>query len=155
MRIGIITIHRSPSYGGSLQTFALYRYLADKGHDTEIIDLLRPTHKGYRDSWRHFHSRSSFLSKLLAVIKALIHISINDFDKQRYTKKFEDFNSSLKLSKTYCSVDDLYDNPPVYDIYITGSDQVWNPTQPYIIEPYFLTFVKKGTGIKVSYAASV
>lgn len=27
---------------------------------------------------------------------------------------------------------------------MTGSDQVWNPYQPYCIEPYFLTFAPQG-----------
>ena len=51
-------------------------------------------------------------------------------------------------------MDSLYDNPPEYDVYITGSDQVWNPAMPYSIEPYFLTFVNNG-GRKISYASSV
>ena len=49
----------------------------------------------------------------------------------------------------------MYSNPPSYDIYITGSDQLWNPTQPFCIEPYFLTFVKSSTAKKISYAASI
>lgn len=155
MRIGIITIHRSPSYGGSLQAFALYKYLEKKGHDVEVIDLLRPTHKKYRDSYKHFHSRASFVSKVCSVVKSFLHLSFNHYDKKTYNSKFESFNKSIKLSKTYRSVDDLYNNPPIYDVYVTGSDQVWNPNQPYIIEPYFLTFVHRGCGKKISYAASV
>lgn len=45
--------------------------------------------------------------------------------------------------------------PPAYDIYVTGSDQVWNPTQPFCIEPYFLTFVRNPHARKISYAASI
>ena len=78
--------------------------------------------------------------------------------KQQYSNleslnKFKDFNSHIKFSKQYCSIDDLYKNPPQYDVYITGSDQVWNPTQDYCLEPYFLTFVRKGK--KISYASSI
>lgn len=68
--------------------------------------------------------------------------------------KFEDFNKSIKLSRPYWGIDELYTCPPNYDIYITGSDQVWNPTQPYCLEPYFLTFAPKGKK-KVSYASSI
>lgn len=65
------------------------------------------------------------------------------------------FNSEISLSKPYRSIDELYANPPKYDLYITGSDQVWNPTQNYCLEPYFLTFVAEGQGKKISYASSI
>ena len=51
-------------------------------------------------------------------------------------------------------MDELYSKSMAYDIFITGSDQVWNPqslrSSP---EPYFLTFAPNETK-KVSYAAS-
>lgn len=68
--------------------------------------------------------------------------------------KFDEFNKGLNLSRPYWGIDELYATPPCYDIYMTGSDQVWNPTQPYCLEPYFLTFVPKGKK-KISYASSI
>ncbi len=59
------------------------------------------------------------------------------------------------MSKPYRGIDELYRNPPEYDVYITGSDQVWNPTQNYCLEPYFLTFVKNKNARKISYASSI
>ena len=48
MKIGILTIHDSPSYGGSLQCFALWKYITEMGYDCEVIDLHRPyAHKDY------------------------------------------------------------------------------------------------------------
>ena len=47
MKVGIITIHNSPNYGASLQSYALYRYIANQGVDCEIIDLHRPDLAGY------------------------------------------------------------------------------------------------------------
>lgn len=155
MRIGIITIHNSPSYGGCLQSFALYKYLVDCGHDTEIINLLRPANKDYLSSIKHHHIRANCWVKLWSIIKAIFHLKLNDYNQVTYNAEFERFNSQIKLSKVFRSVDELYNNPPAYDVYLTGSDQVWNPSQPYIIEPYFLTFVKDRKGRKISYAASV
>ena len=37
---------------------------------------------------------------------------------------------------------------------MTGSDQVWNPYQPYCVEPYFLTFAPQGKK-RISFAASI
>ena len=69
-------------------------------------------------------------------------------------KAFEDFfNENVKTSRRYNTIDDLYANPPKYDVYITGSDQVWNPRTGASIEPYFLTFAPDGAK-KISYAAS-
>ena len=41
-KIGIITIHNSPNYGASLQSYALYKYIELSGNEVEIIDLHRP-----------------------------------------------------------------------------------------------------------------
>ena len=155
MKIGIITIHCSPSYGGSLQAFALYKYIELQGYDAEIIDLLRPTHRKYRHSIRHFRLREKLLGIIGCVFQGILHIDIKISRDNRYNEKFEDFNKMIKLGKTYNSVDELYRHPPRYDVYLTGSDQVWNPIQPYITEPYFLTFVSKNEGRKIAYAASV
>ena len=154
MKIGIITIHNSPSYGGSLQSYALYKYLYDLGHDVEIINLYRPTHEGYKASLHHQYNRTNVIEKTKNTVKALLGIKSRKHTNRFYNKNFEEFNSLVKLSRSFDGVDALYTNPPVYDVYITGSDQVWNPIQPYLIEPYFLTFVKDNNAIKVSYAAS-
>lgn len=155
MKIGIITIHKSPSYGGSLQSYALYKYLKDAGHNVEIIDLYRPAHEGYRCSLKHQYNRTSFINKIKNVIRFVFRIKTSKRINPEYNENFIKFNSYIKLSKPYHGVDELYANPPSYDIYITGSDQVWNPLQPYLIEPYFLTFVRNKNARKISYAASM
>lgn len=155
MKIGIITIHNSPSYGGSLQSYALYKYLCDLGYDAEIIDLYRPTHEGYKSSLHHQHNRISIIAKLLNFIKVVFCIRTRKQENSGYNQNFVEFNSQIKLSRSFDGVDALYSNPPAYDAYITGSDQVWNPMQPYLIEPYFLTFVADKKSLKISYAASI
>ena len=43
------------------------------------------------------------------------------------THAFEQFfHNNVHVSRLYQTIDDLYLNPPSYDVYITGSDQVWN-----------------------------
>lgn len=48
---------------------------------------------------------------------------------------------------------DLYTNTPIYDVYMVGSDQVWNPNASSSIEPYFLTFAPHNA-LTISYASS-
>lgn len=161
MSIGIITIHKSPNYGACFQSFALYSFLKSNKLDCEIIDLHRPTHSDYIPSKRFVEYRPiketlstrirKFFRKLVSTPKRK---SDNSSLSLEAAKKFEQFNAPIKYSIPYLSIDELYANPPIYDIYLTGSDQLWNPTMRFCIEPYFLTFAPKGAR-KISYATSV
>lgn len=160
-KVGIITIHNSPNYGACLQSYALYRYIQQQGNDVEIIDLHRPfAYEDYIPSKKYVSCRSvkrSLLSKIKGNVKRFIGIKTKSpsLYSPSAINKFDEFNSVIKLSKPYRGIDELYANPPLYDLYISGSDQLWNPTQAYCLEPYFLTFVPNGQGKKISYATSV
>lgn len=159
MKIGIITIHNSTNYGASLQAFALYQYLIEQGHECEVIDLHRPVHSDYVWSKKYvpYHPRPSvpFYKQISRQIKSYFRKDPYKGQIALKDKRFNDFNSQIHLSRSFHSIDDLYANPPQYDVYITGSDQVWNPYQLFCIEPYFLTFVNNPNARKISYAASV
>lgn len=164
-KIGIITIHNSPNYGACLQSYALYKYIEQQGDDVEIIDLHRPiAYEDYLPSKKYTCARPikrGRLSKLKGMVKTVLGMNAKTSTRtaslysSTAIKKFEAFNSVIKLSQTYRGIDELYANPPIYDLYISGSDQLWNPTQAYCLEPYFLTFVPKGIGKKISYATSI
>lgn len=162
--IGIITIHNSQNnYGGVLQCYALYYYLVSQGYPTEIIDLRRPNHPDFISSIRYRNMRSKYrISTIIkGYIKEIFHIRKLRNPNFRPTwnaeagVKFDAFNSMMKLSVPYSYIPDIYKTPPYYDVYISGSDQLWNPEQPYCLEPYFLTFVKGNKCKKVSYATSI
>ncbi|MGD9365154.1 MAG: polysaccharide pyruvyl transferase family protein, partial [Desulfobacteraceae bacterium] len=53
----------------------------------------------------------------------------------------------------YYDTELLHKSPPIYDGYITGSDQVWNPRNNNCDSSYFLTFAPDGKR-RISYAAS-
>ena len=159
MKIGIITIHNSTNYGACLQSWALYKFLINYGYDCEIIDLHRPVHQDYIYSKKYVDyngacKKAQRFNLKSFIKKYVLRKKIPSYKIERM-RKFETFNSRIKLSAAYRSIDELYSNPPIYDIYITGSDQLWNPTQPFCIEPYFLTFVKSPSAKKISYAASI
>lgn len=159
MKIGIITIHKSPNYGACLQAYALWKYLEQKGNDCEIIDLYRPYQEEYVPSKRFQRMRqhTSFVSRCKQAIKKMLGLYKGKAGKlfsDNAKLKLDKFNSQIKYSRAYKGIDELYANPPIYDLYVSGSDQLWNPTQPYCLEPYFLTFVPNG-GRKISYATSI
>ena len=157
-KVGIITIQRSSNYGACLQCYALYKYIESLGYSCEIIDLHRPgvKHQRYRSSKRFISSRYSIKKVITERIKRLCGKTI----EQKYPRsairmdKIHNFNNRMKYSRPYVCPDELYGNPPEYDIYISGSDQLWNPTMNFCLEPYFLTFAPQGA-VKISYATSI
>ena len=160
MRVGIITLHKTNNFGACLQAYALYKYICNQGHDCEIIDLLRPIHCGYRYSNKYVNTRKrqpSFTRLKLRALKSIVlRRKVDDLPGMtRYAyEKFAMCNSLCSYSRLYKSIDALYANPPQYDIYISGSDQIWNPTIGFCLEPYFLTFAPSGSR-KISFASSM
>jgi hypothetical protein len=85
----------------------------------------------------------------------------NTFVKANKDRDFDDFRENyIKQSeKVYYSYDELVEEPPEADIYIVGSDQVWNfySTSLENIRPqlkaYFLDFGKRDNK-RIAYAAS-
>lgn len=160
MKIGILTIHDSPNYGANLQCYGLWKYLTNQGYDCEVIDLHRPVHDDYIPSKKYKSwnpKRKNCKTRIKEFIKQL-------FRKKRKPKsgyspsakpRFASFNALMTFSQPYRSIDLLYKNPPKYDVYIAGSDQLWNPLQPYCIEPYFFTFVGNKDNRKISFSTSI
>ena len=151
MKIGFVTTHQYQNFGTFLQCFALQKILQILGHDTEIIDyrreeFKRSTVEEARITIGDFRKNPmSYISNIPAWF--LLHERRTLFDK--FAK--DNFKISQQSWKTS---DDLKLNPPQYDLYMSGSDQIWNPAICGFIEPYFLTFAPKNS-LKVSYASSI
>lgn len=163
-KVCFITVQKAPNFGACLQCYALFRALTDLGYDCSCIDLLRPFHKDFKHTpgYEPFYADGKSLKdKMLSILKkiykkfAYILHQDNGYYDEKYKAEylFNEFNSQIKYTEKYYSIKDLYCNPPIADCYITGSDQLWNPTQNYALEPYFLTFAKQGR--KISYATSI
>ena len=140
MKIGIITFHWATNFGAVLQTYALQQYLSSLNYDVEIINY-KP--KQYDLSVRSLLSKRLFSNILL-------------WCKEQKIRKFR--NHYLNLSKRYYSESELISNPPKCDIYITGSDQVWNPYftqngEGKVTLSYFLSFGSPNVK-KIAYAVS-
>ena len=46
---------------------------------------------------------------------------------------------------------DLYTNTPIYDVYMVGSDQVWNPNASSSAETLFLSIFAPHNALTISY----
>jgi len=161
-KIGIITVSRTNNFGAELQAYALQKKLINLGYDAEVIDYLYYKHKNHKASSASkseikFSSTLKFKKNILyRLILPLSEIVLPIFHSatKRRMKNFEVFHDkNTNFSKRFESITTLYKYKHDYDVYITGSDQVWNPSTFTSLKPYFLDFAPKEK-IKMSYAAS-
>lgn len=146
--IGILSFHCADNYGAVLQNFALQRAVKALGFAVETIDyrcqkisrsygIQRPLECGYGT---------------LKKVKTRIADWINYRQAKARKRRFEEFrNSHLILSDTVYDSDNICDAQ--YDVFITGSDQVWNKNiiGTEDIDVYSLAFTDAK---KASYGAS-
>lgn len=151
LKIATITFNHAHNHGSMLQTYALQRFVCNLGVksgvdvDYKIIDY--DTDK-QRELYAVLKKGFSFKSIIKNCI-AFLYIT----DLKRRHLKFEQF------LKDYCCLTHRYRNPeelkadiPEADVYISGSDQLWNVRASDFSIVYYLSFVKSGK--RISYAAS-
>lgn len=164
-KVGIITMHKVPNFGSALQAFALQQKVDLLGYDAEIVDYYYPNeYHCEKQGLNYFPQRSLVRLFLLNVVgRILLLLRIGKFKKksiecierfllQKNYRRF--YRSYFKLSHFYESIDSIKNNPPDYDVYMTGSDQVWNSRFIGDDPVFFLDFARTGKP-KVSYAASI
>ena len=153
MKIGIITIHKSNvNYGASLQCYALWKYITDLGHHAEVIDLRRPVLRGYHFDCNLEGLKKKYQFRVKPFIRQLGHF-LHGLSHINRLRRFHTFNNTISYSQIYHNYTELQKKPPLYDIYLSGSDQIWNPHMPFDNKPYLLSFVHENK-TKVSYASS-
>lgn len=146
--VGLMTFFESSSIGANLQAFALQTEIEKIGCETEIINYDRKgdnvnksKKKGPKD---HF----------ISIISGCVNV-LSKKNKQLTQAAFLKFRSErLKIAqKRYHNYEELRSDPPSYDAYVTGSDQVWNPYTGVRLA-YFLSFVDDHSK-KIAYAPSI
>ena len=141
-KASVITMQYIDNYGSVLQTLATQEVLNSIGYESEIVNYTRENcnysflKKRVYDAYRNCGDIRSFylFSKLLEARWCFITI------KRR--KIFDAFRKKyINLSKEYFSAQELMDNPPIADVYITGSDQTWNTEyNGGVLGEYFLNY---------------
>ncbi len=143
-KVGIITFHGAHNYGSVLQSYASVVTLRGLGYDPEIINL---RNQAQLDAYKILKSYKGLLRAFRIIIYPWLLSRRN---------KFEHFiNNTLPLSdKEYRSGSEINVEELDYDIYYTGSDQVWNPTCQDFESAYYLDFVNHARPT-VAYAPSM
>lgn len=153
MRIGIITFHAAHNYGAVLQTYATRKFLSRHGYeDVKVVDY-RPDFLvgGYRIFT--CLNEPTLLRKLKGLATTLLlsfplrYLRVKRFN--RFIGKY--LSLSARLAEGKCPKE-------VYDVFITGSDQIWNPgITGSFDDVYFASFPSfwKNNPHKIAYAASM
>lgn len=152
--VGIITFHGSHNHGSVLQAYATQCVIEKMGCHPEIINFRMPSQKEYYALYQTKYGAMRFFRGLLLLP---FHVS-----RMKREAKFEKFiYTRYKLSGPELhSRKDLQSVAEKYDIYLSGSDQIWSPRIPEFVMSetdytgvYFLDFVHNRK--KISYASSV
>jgi len=150
MKISLITTQNVNNYGAILQAFALQKILSRYG-DVEVIN------------YDNRHIGISFdLIRFKPTVHGLLGMGKDIFrivPRYKVIKKFKAFiQKNMLLTKSFSSEELLSGELEHYDLYVAGSDQIWNPvciSKDNVIDPiYFLSFAPKESR-KISYASSI
>lgn len=148
MRVDVITIHRILNCGSALQAYATQQYLLKLGHTCRIIDYRYPTKENKLKRYRSMPFMKS--------VRLFLHFIKEDLKKNVKAKrvKFEEFWSTrLILTKPYNSHKELLSEKWDADVYIVGSDQVWN-TKTLLGDSAFLLSFLPDSVKRFSYSSS-
>lgn len=131
MRIGLVTIYGVPNYGSVLQAYATQKMFELMGHECV---LLKYDH--YKDQMRRSGARYKSVLKAMAL----------DYIPYLKTAKLRKFrNKYFHFSKSFNSIDELKNNNwDDYDLFVVGSDQVWNTNYLNGNTAFLLSFVPSG-----------
>ena len=145
MKVGIVTFHRAINYGAVLQTYALQRALGSIGVEAEVLDY----RCDYLEKNYSVLQRLKNTKGLRGLAAVFAKCAVPAIKKKLMFNKW--INKRIKLSRPY--KENIAQSNDEYDVFITGSDQVWNYKHTNFDKNYFLDFVQDNTR-KFSYAAS-
>lgn len=148
-KVDIITILDVPNCGSMLQAYALGYKIEKLGHKVEFINYIRKGHSPY-DKFTTFLFDKS-LGNIVKRVCYSVGILVTYSYIMRQLRHF--VTSRFSFTKRYMDIEELKANPPQADLYVTGSDQVWNSQYNQCLDKaFFLDFTPKD---KISYAASM
>ncbi len=134
MSIGIFTFQDGTNYGATYQMYALQEVLKRYDRKVNVINYKHEKKK----------KKITFQQLIFSPIKLMKEYQFKKFRKQYINLTKEYHTKEIKA----CS--------PNYDIYIAGSDQIWNPRtmDEQVRDVYFLNFGDRNIK-KIAYAPSI
>lgn len=146
-KIEVITLHRVTNFGSLLQTYATQTVLERMGYNVEVIDFVPEGLSFFRAIWPRGSNAWKQAVKIIPLTVAnIIQYNMSDSFLRKYIhltqKRFKNFS-------------ELKNDCPEADIYLSGSDQVWNTqnnNKDEDLGAYYLAFTDSRE--KIAYAGS-
>ena len=149
MRLAILTYHSVKNYGAILQCYALKNVLSEFG-DVEVINYTPPLFDDYFPNPQKILQITSNKRKLLYLIKWIVRRDQMEKESRKY-KKLENFIKTKLISTERLERSKLAGLNDRFDVFVAGSDQIWNFEMNGWDTSFLLDFANKK---KISYAAS-
>ncbi|MCD8013372.1 MAG: polysaccharide pyruvyl transferase family protein [Lachnospiraceae bacterium] len=152
MKIGLLAV-RTLNYGSLLQSYATQEVLREMGHDVEIISYKKTNilKQGLRLLY------PPMLERQIQVVYKKLYLNLIDKKlgeyfqcKERAMETFID--EHFISSEVYVGRKNLIEKSKKYDVFVLGSDQVWNPLN-YGADYFSMSWVPDEIP-KITYAAS-
>lgn len=152
MKVGIITYHSAYNFGSVLQAYATQQIIKSLGCMPYIINYRIPFQKKY-------YGLLGYGSGVKAPLKKLMMVPQLSARKKRANRYEQFISQRMNLTQKISSPEEADQFKDSFDVYISGSDQIWNLHSNEFInsgiqymKPYLLDFTNKK---KISYASSV
>lgn len=151
----VITLHYVNNFGSVLQTYATQSFFENIGFQTSIANYVRDNYRFEylaKDAYKRYRKRKDFFS--LPPIAFILYLRWR-FIYKKQTRVFNSFRKKyLNISPLLSSLDSLASFYKHYDLYVVGSDQVWNyEYNSGHIPEYFLEFAPVNAR-KLSFSSS-
>lgn len=158
MKIGILTWFDNLNYGTALQCFALQKYIKDNFDADAVILNYSPSDSDYIRPLSQ--KKEHIFYKIACKLKEAFYNDSKEYNKSikstyakesaQKKKSFSDFLSNVSFTEKITNDNDLKNIEKDIDLFICGSDQIWNPN--ILNGRYYLNFVKDKP--KIAYAVS-
>jgi len=155
MRVGILTYHFSDNYGALFQAYALRQWFLNQGCEADFINY----HPEHVEGGGNIQFDNLFSRKNLKVVYLkLTKIKGKWLGNRQLQDNFYHFRRKFLgiISPEYKTIQELASASLNYDLLVCGSDQIWNPSEHFGIDPvYFLSFSIQNKHVRrISYAPS-
>ena len=154
-KIGLITIHRVLNYGTAWQVYSTVQLLQAYNKNVTVIDYIPKRLKIARMRDFLFEVNPAYKRSWKLIPYLFLRVPTRFLEK-RVFDRFINTRIPLTKKKVFLS-EELTELNDDFDIFVTGSDQVWNyeeELQSSVDKAYLLAFIEKGTKKKIAFSAS-
>ena len=149
MKVAILTMSNGINYGNRLQNYAVQKVLESVGCEVETIKNFTSQRITSKSDPKRIikYALASIYEKVPFVDIKFLNRILRNVNFNKFTKNY------IKQTKYIITKDYIPTNIcNMYDYFICGSDQIWNPEFKINSEIDFLTFANKGQ--RIAYAPS-